>query len=71
LLNHFGNYQNTPTFPVGLLIAGYGTAYLGALLLNMHGIGILATGLSFWLGGAVAVLGWGCVWACSSETALA
>ena len=71
LLNHLSSNQDMPTFPVGLLITGYGTAYLSALLLSTHGVGILATGLTFWLGGAVAVLGWGCVWACSSETALA
>ena len=55
-------------FPVGLLIAGYGTACLGALLLSMLGVEILATGLTFWLGGAVAVIFWGGVWAYSRKT---
>lgn len=57
------NSQDTSVFPVRLLIAGYGTACLVALLLTMLGVGILVTGIVFWLGGAVAVLFWGAVWA--------
>ena len=62
LLNQPGSSQDTSRFPAGLLIAGYGTACLGALLLSMLGVGILAAGLTFWLGGAVAVMFWGGVW---------
>jgi hypothetical protein len=58
-------------FPVGLLIAGYGTAYLAALHLNTLGVGILVTGLTFWLGGAVAVFFWGGVMAYSGKSFLA
>ena len=70
LSNQPSNSQDTSTFPAGLLIAGYGTACLGALLLSMLGVGILAAGLTFWLGGAVAVIFWGGVWAYSRKTAL-
>ncbi len=63
MLNQPSSSQDTSRFPVGLLIAGYGTACLGALLLSMLGVGILAAGLTFWLGGAVAVMFWGGVWA--------
>jgi TM2 domain-containing membrane protein YozV len=70
LSNQTNNNQDTSTFPAGLLIAGYGTAGLGALLLSMFGAGILATGLTFWLGGAVAVIIWGGVWAYSRKTTL-
>ena len=31
--------------------------------MSMLGVGILAAGLTFWLGGAVAVMFWGGVWA--------
>ncbi len=71
LSNQPSSSQDTSTFPVGLLIAGYGTACLGALLLSMLGVGILATGLTFWLGGAVAVIFWGGVWAYFRKTILA
>jgi len=37
----------------------------------MLGVGILATGLTFWLGGAIAVIFWGGVWAYSRKTVLA
>ena len=53
--NQPSSRQDTPTFPVGLLIAGYGTACLGALVLSVLGVGFLATSLTFWLGGAVGV----------------
>ena len=39
--NKPSNSQDTSTFPVGLLIVGYGTACLGALLLSMLGVGII------------------------------
>ena len=71
LSNQPSNSQDTSRFPVGLLIAGYGTACLGALLLSMLGVGILAAGLTFWLGGAVAVMFWGGVWAYSRRAILA
>jgi hypothetical protein len=67
LVNQLSTSQNTPGFPVNLLAAGYGTALLGALLLYALGGGILATVLTFWLGGAVAVLFWGYVWASSRK----
>ena len=70
LSNQPSNSQDTSMFPAGLLIAGYGTACLSALLLSMLGVGILAAGLTFWLGGAVAVIFWGGVWAYSRKTAL-
>lgn len=63
------NIQDTSRFPVSLLVVGYGTAFLGALLLYTLGGGLVATGLTFWLGGAVAVFFWGSVWACSEKTA--
>ena len=63
MLNQPSSSQDRSTFPVGLRLAGYGTACLGALLLSMLGVGILAAGLTFWLGGAVAVMFWGGVWA--------
>ena len=53
---------------MSLLVVGYGTAFLGALLLFMLGGGILATGLTFWFGGAVAVIFWGGVWTYSRKT---
>ncbi len=68
MLNQPGSSQDTSTFPVSLLAVGYGTAFLGALLLYMLGGGILATGLTFWFGGAIAVFFWGGVWAYSRKT---
>jgi uncharacterized membrane protein YjjP (DUF1212 family) len=67
-VSQLSNSQNTSRFPVSLLISGYGTALLGALLLYMLGGGILAIGLTFWLGGAVAVFFWGGVWAYTRKT---
>ena len=58
-------------FPVGLLVSGYGTAFFGALFLSKIGVGILVAGLTFWLGGAVAVFFWGGVWAYSRKALLA
>ena len=62
LFNHYDTVQDTSKFPVNLLSAGYGTALLGALLLyNLDG-GIVTSGLTFWLGGVIAVFFWGAVW---------
>jgi len=71
LSNQTGRCQHTSKFPVGLLIAGYGTACLGALFLSTLGAGRLVTGLTFWLGGAVAVIAWGGVRAYFRTTILA
>ena len=49
---------------------GYGTACLGALLMKNLGVGMLGISLTLWLGGAVAVLLWGVVWAYSRQTNL-
>lgn len=68
---HLRNKGDAPAFPVALLVAGYGTAFLGALILNRLGIGVVATGLTFWFGGAVAVLFWGGFWAYSRASNLA
>ncbi len=67
-MNQPSSSQDTSRFPVSLLVVGYGTAFLGALLLYMLGGGILAAGLTFWFGGAVAVFFWGGVWAYSRKT---
>lgn len=39
-----------------LLAIGYGLAALGAVALWLSGVGALAAGLTFWIGGAAAVL---------------
>ena len=57
--NQHSTNQGTSTFPIGLIVAGYGTASFAALVLNLLGLGPLAMGLTFWLGGAVGVLFWG------------
>ncbi len=71
MLNQPSRRQDTSRFPIGLLLAGYGTACLGALLLSMLGVGILAAGLTFWFGGAVAVMFWGGVWSYFRRAVLA
>jgi hypothetical protein len=62
LSNQPSTSQGTSNFPIGLIVAGYGTACFAALILSLLGVGIIATGLTFWLGGAVGVLFWGGVW---------
>lgn len=51
--------EQSSNFPIRLLVVGYGSAGLLALLLTLLGGGLLAAVLTFWLGGALATLCWG------------
>lgn len=51
--------DDTPRFPLRLLIAGYGTGALAATAVFLNDGGLMLTGMIFWLGGAIATLAWG------------
>jgi len=51
--------DDTPTFPLRLLVAGYGTGGLAAAAVYLKDGGLLLTCLTLWFGGAIATLAWG------------
>jgi len=51
--------DESPRFPIGLLLAGYTTGAAAGLAVFVLGGGLLHAGLIFWLSGAVATLSWG------------
>lgn len=53
--------DESPQFPLRLLIAGYATGAACAVAALALGGGLILAGLTFWLGGGVATLGWGAV----------
>jgi hypothetical protein len=51
--------DDTPRFPLRLLIAGYGTGGLVAAAVFLNGGGLFVSCMTLWFGGAMATLAFG------------